>query len=1718
MRIAPPCSPTPLRRGSPRGAWRALVLASAAFLLAACAGGGDTAPSTAPEPPITQAPPTPGILGITVVGLPVGASADVQVTSVAATGFSRTAIGNVAWTDVPAGRYTITVRPVRAVTGSFAGAPTTLSVDVAAAAAALATVTYAPVPSALALDITGLPGGATPLVTLTAPGVPPAAVAQSGVFPAPTQRGPGVGPESWRVTAEDVSSGGTRYRPTPAATDVSVLFGDTARVTVRYAIGSGAIAVLVGGLPTSLAGNLTLLGPSDFRRSITGTTTITGLAAGRYRLAADAVTQNGITYRPSSDTLELEVTLSLVATPAAITYIPQLGQLALSISGVPAGLAPAIQLTGPGISRALTTSATLDSLPSGSYTLTAAPLVADNERFAPTPASQTIRIATGVLATAAVAYAAVPTTVEVDVSGLPVGTNAGLLLTAPNGNATSLSGSVRIAPAAAGRWRLSAQPVNTATAIFAPALASFDQTVAPGGALVFPVRYAVSTGSLTVTLAGLPSGATGAVTVTGPGNQVIPVTSTSTLTSLAPGSYTVTAANVSSAGSSYRPTTSTQTVVVAASLTPAAATVTYEIASGALAVVVSGLPGTAAGQLTITGPNAFSRTVTATSTLTGLVPGVYTISAQRVVIGGNDWVGAPASQSVTVNASLVATPATVTYTLGAGALNITVNGVPSGASAAVTVTGPGGFSRALTGSTALTALVPGSYTIAAAAVSSGGNSFVPTPVSQSLTVNASSTSASATVTYAQSTGSLQVVMAGLPGGANGSVQITGPNGYTQALTASQTLNGLVPGSYTVTAATVNVSGVNWLASPPSQSVTVSASSTAAAAVVTYGVSAGTLALNVTGLPGGANAAITVTGPNAFTRSVTASTTLTALPPGTYTVAAAAVTNAGTSFVATPSTQTVTVNASATANATVAYTQSTGLLAIAITGLPSGGAGNVTITGPGGFSRTLSATQTLTGLVPGTYAVAATSVVVTGQTWSASPPQQNVTVTASPVAAAATVVYVQNPGALTLTVTGMPGGNPASITVSGPNGYSQGVTASTTLSNLGAGSYTISAANVLVGANRYNPSVAVQSVTINSGATSTASVAYSISTGSLALTVNGVPGGASGAVSVTGPGGFSRSVTASSTLSTLAPGSYTVTAATISSGGSSYVPTPTSQTVTVNASTSAATATVTYAISGGGGGGGGGGVNYTLNNVYLTQAIQKPDNSVRLVANRDALLRAFVVANGANSATPAVRVRIYDGPTLLQTTTLNAPESSVRTTTAEGTLTSTWNTIIPAANVRPAMRVLVDLDPTLAVPDADRADNSWPLNGTPATIAVSSVPTFTVRFVPVTVGALTGNVTTGNRESFLATTRRIWPLQNVASDVRAPFTSSATQLQSNDGNGDWLTVLSEMNTLRAADGAPPAMHYYGVVKVSYGSGIAGYGYVPGRSAIGWDYLPSGDNVAAHEWGHNFSRSHAPCGTSGDPMYPYAGGIINFWGWNSSTNALVAPSATDVMSYCGNTWISDYNWSAVMTYRASSGAVASALTSGATSRDGLLVWGRVVDGAIQLEPAFRVEAPSTPAASRPTHRLDLLDDAGAALLQLPIEASLVDHVTDREERQFAVVVPWSAALEDRLASIRVADPRAPLRSVARRTPFASPAAARAAGAQMLRADVEPTETLARTAGGRLRVSWRNGGYGMAMVRDASTGEIMGYVRRPGAEVATGGRRVEVVFSDGVRSVVR
>lgn len=972
-------------------------------------------------------------------------------------------------------------------------------------------------------------------------------------------------------------------------------------------------------------------------------------------------------------------------------------------------------------------------------------------------------------------------------------------------------------------------------------------------------------------------------------------------------------------------------------------------------------------------------------------------------------------------------------------------------------------------------------------------------------------------------GTLVLVVNGLPVGTNADVSVTGSS-FSRTATASVTWSNLAAGRYTVTVRAARGVEGTFTADTATFSAEVLAGGPPSVVSIQYRALPSALVLQLTGVPGGAAAPVRVRSPSGDTIAVAASRVLTDSARGVWRVLADTLVFGGARYAPTPSAFEAAALHGDTATATVDFAVASGALALSFTGLPDGVSAESRVNGPGGYVQTVNGTTTLTELAPGTYRVVTTARLVNGVHYRPSPDTLLRTVTASLVAEPVIVHYRAQVGQLSITTTGLPEGAAAGITVAGA-AATHSVSGDSTLSALPSGLYTVTALPLTFEAVRYVPTSASFSVTVNTGDSIALSIAYVVVPTVVEVVFAGLPANAAASAVLTSPVNTDTTLAGTTRINPAMAGRWRLSVADVTLNGSIWKPLQATFDSTVNPGDTLRFVVVLATT----------GPNFAIEQLHITQATQRFDGSIPLVANRDALLRVFVSANKANTARPPVRVRVYDGATLLHTVMIPAPEASVRQSLSPAVLSSSWNMIVPASHMRPGLRVIAELDPQATLQEVDRSDNVWPRGGSPKSVVTYNVPAFRVRFIPVVVGALTGSVSSANSGAFLHSARLMFPLNNISADVRAPFTSSATELQSNDGNGNWLTVLSEINALRATDTAPGNMHYYGVVATSYNSGVAGYGYLPGRAAIGWDKMPSGDGVAAHEWGHNFGVLHAPCGTAGDPRYPYPDADIGQVGWNSMSNVLVQPNAKDLMSYCSNNWISDFTWSAVMQYRGTSSMLASsrsATGANGTPTDALLVWGRVVDGRITLEPAFRVRAPLS-ANVQGTHRLELLDDSGARIAEVGVVASRVDHVEGRDERHFAVVLPFTNDVAEQLASIRVRDIRSPLLSATRSSVVRAQLAAqeraeartqpsarrntqqeRAAAASRV---TDPAVKLDAVSPKATRVSWTNSTYNMGLVRDAQSGAILGFVRRSGHTVMTDGRAVEVVFSDGVRSEV-
>ena len=594
-------------------------------------------------------------------------------------------------------------------------------------------------------------------------------------------------------------------------------------------------------------------------------------------------------------------------------------------------------------------------------------------------------------------------------------------------------------------------------------------------------------------------------------------------------------------------------------------------------------------------------------------------------------------------------------------------------------------------------------------------------------------------------------------------------------------------------------------------------------------------------------------------------------------------------------------------------------------------------------------------------------------------------------------------------------------------------------------------------------------------------------GSLVVSVSGLPAGTAAAVVVTGPAGYSRNVTASATLSGLAAGGYTVTAQTVSSAGHSYQPSQGSQSVTVS-DAAAATASVAYSE------GTGGGFNLRIDGLYLTQSVQTYDGDVPLVKDRDGYLRVFVTASQSNLAAPSVRVRFYLGGVLAQEATIPAPTVGVPLDPTEGSLSASWNLSVPKALVQPTLSIEAEVDPANTVAESNEGDNHFPASGTLA-MDVRTTSPFSVHFVPIrqSVNGRVGSV--GTVSTFLTTAMAMHPLAAYDADVGGELVTSAPALDKDNTNGAWGTILGELDALRVSEGS--SRYYYGVVNPSYSSGVAGIGYVGRETALGWD-KGGRDQVAAHEWGHNWGRSHAPCGGAGNPdtSFPYPGGTIGVYGLDVATETLKPPTFTDVMGYCSNAWISDYTYTGVLNYRAAETDVATGFAQ--AMQPCLLVWGRIVNGEPVLEPAFQVVTrPSLPRHTG-TYRIEGTAADGSPLFGLGFTPVPVAD-DPRADAHFAFAIPLAPERTARLDRVRLSAPGRPAVSL------------RATGTSIA-ARVASVRTT-RVGPGVVALQWDATAHPMALVRDPGTGRVLAFARGGRAEVATSRPELDVQLSSGV-----
>ena len=390
-----------------------------------------------------------------------------------------------------------------------------------------------------------------------------------------------------------------------------------------------------------------------------------------------------------------------------------------------------------------------------------------------------------------------------------------------------------------------------------------------------------------------------------------------------------------------------------------------------------------------------------------------------------------------------------------GSLNVEVSGLPDEMDARIDVVGPQGFEAEVEATQELEDLVPGEYRIYAFDVGEE-QVYSPEPEDALVEVEAGQES-TVSFDYELVLGGLEIQVSGLPDDAEPMIEVIDLDGESQSVVDGDVLEDLEPGTYEVIPSAYEGDEAIYEASAIDVDVV---SGQIALAEIQYLVDTGVLDVEVLGLPDGVDHDIEVIDSDGNAMSLPQSGQLAALEAGTYDVVPGDVEEGLATYEAEA--QEVTIEVDETTNITVEYEATDGELPVEITGL-NGVDADVTLEGDSG-DITVTETTTLT-LEPGTYDVVATDVTANGTTYAVSSAPTTVDVSSGDNDALE-IDYELVLGDLQVVVDGLNGVD-GDVMVSGPDGFEETITETTSFSELVPGEYTATAETVTDGLREYS---------------------------------------------------------------------------------------------------------------------------------------------------------------------------------------------------------------------------------------------------------------------------------------------------------------------------------------------------------------------------------------------------------------------------------------------------------------------------------------------------------------------------------------------------------------------------------------------------------------------------------------------------------------------------
>jgi hypothetical protein len=390
-------------------------------------------------------------------------------------------------------------------------------------------------------------------------------------------------------------------------------------------------------------------------------------------------------------------------------------------------------------------------------------------------------------------------------------------------------------------------------------------------------------------------------------------------------------------------------------------------------------------------------------------------------------------------------------------------------------------------------------------------------------------------------------------------------------------------------------------------------------------------------------------------------------------------------------------------------------------------------------------------------------------------------------------------------------------------------------------------------------------------------------------------------------------------------------------------------------------------------------------VEVNQSIQRANNTVPLVANRNTLVRVYAeVLSGVPLSNVVVRLSATRGGNPIGQ--IDSLPTTIPVDATRDDEDSTVNFQILPSWLSGNVNLTATVDPSNAIIEPNEGNNT-----VVTAVTFNNVPDLQIVIVPINYthsGSNDPGYYPAQSVDYITDwLMRAYPIDNVAATIRTPYNFSGNLEEADYWQNLGETgLLDRMYQLKLADGYPAdtPVVYYAFVPTSNGSsqwfysGIAGIGWIGYRESVGLN-LGNTDQtatLAGHEIGHNMGRRHAPCGNPAgvDPYFPYAGASIGEYGIDIPQGNFWTPAtAVDVMSYCSPEWVSDYTYIGLYNDQMANGfalaqtAVASMIVSAGLSDS----------GEVSIHPTYAFSSfPATAVTSE--YQVELLDEDGNLLV--------------------------------------------------------------------------------------------------------------------------------------------